>query len=72
VSQFLQTIVAAFRPSELHRDVPALDEARVIESLPKCGQHRPVGHRRSGAEVSDDRHRLLRARRERPRSRATE
>ena len=53
----------------LDRDVPALDEARLIESLPKCGQHRFVGHWRSGAEVSDDRHRLLRPRRERPRGR---
>src|SRR5215831_13441068 len=69
VDQLRQALIPTFRPSEFDRDVPPLDEACLTEALPKGGQHRSVGHRRSAAEISDHRHRLLRAHRERPRRR---
>jgi hypothetical protein len=73
VDQLRQALVPTFRPSEFDRDVPPLDEACLTEALPKGGQHRSVSHRRSAAEISDHRQRLLRPCLQRPcRRRAAE
>src|SRR5215470_7904413 len=72
VDQLRQALVPTFRPSEFDRDVPPFDEACLTEALPKGGQHRSVGHRRSAVEISDHRHRLLRPCLQRPCRRAAE
>src|SRR5262249_13967489 len=61
-----------FRPAKFYRDISALDVTRFTETLAeRCD---PAGERgrRLGAEIADHRHGgLLRARRQRPRSRRT-
>jgi len=64
-----QSVVLAVRPAVFRRHVLALDVAAFAQAPPECG-HTVRERSRSTAEESDHRHRrLLRARRERPRSR---
>jgi hypothetical protein len=65
---FSQALKERARPAELDRDILALDEAALLQTAVKRLQqvHGILG--RTRAHESDDRHRLLRARRERPRS----
>src|SRR5262249_3517356 len=54
-------------------DVPALDVASFVQPFPESRQETCLSFGRTKAEISNHRHlRLLRARRERPRSRAAE
>ena len=65
-----QPVIVAVRPAIFDGDVLAFDEAPIAQALTECGQemHRIGGRPR--AHEPDHRHRrLLRARRERPRSR---
>src|SRR5262245_39848877 len=72
--QFGKSLVAPLRPAVLDDDVGALDITEVAQAQPDCLE--PGSKRRRGcqAQESDPRHlaRLLRTRRERPRSRAAE
>jgi hypothetical protein len=55
-----QSIVLALRPTVFDRDVPALDVAGLVQTLPEAGQTDiGVGLGRAGAEIADHRHRLL-------------
>src|SRR5262249_36197157 len=67
-----QPILFSFGPTVLNGDVLTLAIADLLESAPKCGQ--PCGEAlwRSGTQIPDYRHRLLRARHERQRHRAAE
>src|SRR5262245_46361775 len=68
-----QAIVMAISPTVLNPEVLAVDQTRFTQALPKRCHTIGVGLRRAWTEESDHRHRrLLRARRERPRSRAAE
>src|SRR5215813_6018875 len=69
-----QPIVLALRPAVLDLSVLTLDITGVLEALPERGNVCCKGSWRPAAEIADHRHRpaLLRARRERPRGRATE
>ena len=62
-------VILTFGPAILDCDVPALDEADFGEAAPKCVHVFRPFHRRHAVEDPDHRHRLLRARRERPRYR---
>ena len=58
----------AISPTVLNREVPALDQTRFTQALPKPCHPRVVGLRRTGTEETDHRRsRLLRSRRKRPR-----
>ena len=65
---------ASLRPAILDRDGAALDPAEFAQSLHKSGGPLAPGRRRGRAQEPDGRQlpRLLRARRERPRSRRAE
>src|SRR5262245_60547106 len=67
-----QAIVMALSPAVLDLHVLALDITGVLEALPESGHVCCKGSWRPAAEIANHRHRLLRARRERPRCRATE
>src|SRR5215831_4669505 len=68
-----QSLVPAFRPAILDRQVLAVYVAGFPQSLAKRGCVESIPLRRCAVEESDCRHcRLLRARRERPRRRAAE
>jgi hypothetical protein len=56
-----------FGPTVFDRDILALDMTRVFQALAKSAQALRVPVRRCDVEKPDHRHRLLRARRERPR-----
>src|SRR5262249_49072675 len=62
----------SFRPAILDRDVPAFEITCLAETLQKRTQDRCCLAGRSRAQEPDHRHRLLRARQERPRGRAAE
>src|SRR5262245_27970835 len=66
-----QSVVLVLRPAILNRYILALDVAGVTNALPECGQKaRTIGRRPRAAKKSYHRHRrLLRACRDRPRSR---
>src|SRR5262249_30205466 len=66
--QVRQPIVLALCEAILDRDVLTLNEARVVQTLPKSRHEVRDRGRRTGVQPPDDRNRcLLRARRERPR-----
>ena len=68
--QCRQPIDLILRPAVYDRQVLALDIAGLLQALAKCAQTVRDRVRRCGVEEPDHRHRrLLRARRERPRSR---
>src|SRR5262249_21099850 len=61
------------RPAIFNFYVLTFDIAEFAETGSKCGQERRIGPGKPAAQKPDHRHRrLLRARRERPRSRATD
>ncbi len=62
-----QPILFSFGPTVLNGDVSTLAITDLLESSPKCRQPCGEALRRSGAQISDHRHLLLRARRERQR-----
>src|SRR5215813_326186 len=65
-----QSVGLVLRPAILDRHILALDVAGFTKALAECGQISCTIDRRRAAEEPDHRHRrLLRARRERPRSR---
>src|SRR5262249_9957535 len=64
-----KAIVVAVGPAIFNRHVAALDISRRAEALAKGGQGARIGLRRCAVEKPDHRHRLLRARRERPEQR---
>src|SRR5215475_14072979 len=66
-----QYIVLVLRPAILDHDILALDVAGFANALPECGKVACTISKRRAAEESNHRHRrLLRAHRERPRSRS--
>src|SRR5262245_6893126 len=68
-----QSVDLVLRPAILNRHILALDVAGFTKALAECGQISCTIDRRRAAEEPNHRHsRLLRARRERPRGRATE
>src|SRR5262249_11943698 len=67
-----KSIVVILRPTILNRHVPALDVTAFTQALPKRGQPEGISFSRPSADVSDHRHWLLRARRQRPRGSAAE
>jgi len=76
VNRFVQQLRHSFHldaaETIVDHDILALNESVVLEALSKCAAPL-VGFNRPGAEISDHRQRrLLRACRERPRSRAAE
>src|SRR5262245_40714340 len=71
--QSRQSIVAAFRPAVFDDYVATLDIPSLVQALTECGREFRENGRRPAIEKTDHRHRrLLRARRERPRSRAAD
>jgi hypothetical protein len=64
-----QPIVLTLCPTVFERDVLTLDIASLSESLPERDEQWSALGQRRATEKSDHRHRLLRARRERPRGR---
>jgi len=69
-----ETLVAALRPAILDCEVVTLDPTELAQPLHKRGDPLALNQRRGRAQKPDGRllARLLRARRERPRSRAAE
>src|SRR5207245_5998502 len=67
-----QSVVLILRPAILDHDILALDVAGSTNALPECGQIACTIGKRRAAEEPYHRHRLLRARGERPRGRAAE
>src|SRR5499433_214554 len=68
--QCRQPVELIFRPTVFDRDILALAKAGLFQTFAKCAQAVRESIRRYRGEKSDHRHRpLLRARRERPRSR---
>src|SRR5262247_584489 len=67
-----QYVVLVLRPAILDHNILALDVTGFTKALPECGQIACTISKRRAAEESDHHHRLLRARRERPRGRATD
>jgi hypothetical protein len=68
-----QAIVMAISPTVLNREVPALDQTRFTQALPKPRHTIGVGLSQTGTEETYHRHRrLLTARRDRPRRRTAE
>jgi hypothetical protein len=65
-------VIMTLGPAILDGDVAALDEAGFGQAAAKCDHVLRPFRRRRAVEDSDHRHRLLRTRRERPRSRAAE
>src|SRR5439155_12115834 len=71
--QLWQPIEPILGPAMLNHLIFALDEARLLQALAKCAQAIRVSVGPCGVQEADYRHpRLLRARDERPRSRAAE
>src|SRR5262249_10491485 len=68
-----KSIVTAFRPAIFDRDILALDGTGFLQTLVERRYEMCIRTGRSAVEIADHRHRrLLRARRERPCSRAAE
>src|SRR5262249_51918332 len=67
-----QPVVLTLRPAILDRHVLTLDLAGSPQTFAKRDHVRRIPLRRCAIEEPDHRHRLLRARRERPRRRAAE
>src|SRR5262249_7668416 len=66
-----ETLATSLRRANLDRDVAAVDPTKLGHPPHKSGDPLTVGRRRARAQVPDHRHaRLLRPRRDRPRSRA--
>src|SRR5262249_15591648 len=62
-------IVVTLRPAVFDRDVLAFDVAGFLQTLAECGNEVRIRSRRSAVEITDHwNNRLLRVRRERPRS----
>src|SRR5262249_59640360 len=62
-----QSIVLSVSPAIVQGDVPTFDESGIIQALPDHRDEGRVDGGRTGAEYANHRHRLLRARRDRPR-----
>src|SRR5262245_9161969 len=69
-----ETLAAALRPANLNRDVATFHPTEFAQPLHECGEPLALDQGRGGAQESDGRQLagLLRARRERPRSRRAE
>src|SRR5262249_46400905 len=70
--QFLHPIVLTLRPAIFDRNVLTFHKARLVEPLPERRQEGPEVLERTKTEEPDHRHRLLRARHQRPGSRTAE
>src|SRR5262245_63366674 len=66
-----EALAAALRPANLNRDVATFHPTEFAQTLHECGEPLALDQGRGGAQESDGRQLagLLRARRERPRSR---